>query len=244
MWRMAALLVVSMYVGLFGVVRVSDHALAAMEKNDQPSTQKPRPPKDPIAVPKPQEIPPQREQGCADHMRRAEDCENPRVGCECGKPCRSNRCEIGCAPPQSCRDECEKGSACKPDRNQCRDQQPRGDSKAATLPSDGKLKLEDFALYAERSLRLGECSRVEGGDLGVRSYAETSGAQLQIGKKAWIDPQRIISAHSVSIGEGATFGLVAATHFRDNGIVLAPPAAFQPAGMPAPATRARWRLKP
>ncbi|MGY4434977.1 hypothetical protein ACVWWO_007454 [Bradyrhizobium sp. F1.13.1] len=126
----------------------------------------------------------------------------------------------------------KRGTGCKPGKKDCRDEQPGGDSKAGALPSDGKLKLEDFALYADRTLKLGECSRVEGGDLGVRSHAETAEAQLRIGRKAWIDPRRIISAHSVTVGEGVTFGLVAAVHFQENGIVLAPPAAFPAAGMP------------
>lgn len=229
MLRMAALLLVCFSVGLSGSVGVAAPGFAAVE-SDYPGPPKPRPTKEPLAVPKPQEIPPQREQGCTAHDRVADPCHKFRTECECVRPCEPNPCEIGCTRPQACRNECS--SACKHTKNYCSDHQPRGDGKAATLPSNGMLKIEDFALYADRSIRLGDCSRVEGGNLGVRSFAETNNAQLQIGKKAWIDPQRIISAYSVSIGQGVTFGLVAATRFRDNGIALAPPAAFQADRMP------------
>jgi hypothetical protein len=49
--------------------------------------------------------------------------------------------------------------------------------------------LSTFVLYAERSIRLGECSRVWGGDVGVHPIAEAAhGAQLRIARRCAIDP--------------------------------------------------------
>ena len=97
----------------------------------------------------------------------------------------------------------------------------------------GGLKVSAFALYAERSLRLGKCDRVEGGDIGVRSVSDpAAGWKLRIGDSVHIDRARIAAAPSVSIGESITLGLIATDRFRDDGVRLGPLAAFPAAGMP------------
>jgi hypothetical protein len=101
------------------------------------------------------------------------------------------------------------------------------------LPPDGIFKLEAFALYAERSVRFGECGHVEGGDIGVRSRSyEQRETQIRMGRKARLDRDRIVVAPSVSIGEGSRFGLVATDRFRDDAVPLGPPVAFPAPGMP------------
>ena len=187
-------------------------------------------PKEP--VPAPQPIPPRHEGGCENraHADRAgprfRGCAERRVECLCARPCtdESERCGPSCA----LRD------VCKADRHEPCGLPKRGDDgeKSAGLLYGG-LKISAFALYGERSLRLGECDRVEGGDIGVRSFADqVHHYQLRIGANGYVDPRRLIAAPSVVIGDGVTLGMVAADRFRDDGVALGAPTGFPAAEMP------------
>jgi hypothetical protein len=132
----------------------------------------------------------------------------------CGDPCPSQNCDPGC------------------ETKRCFDQDVEV-SKEAVLSPDHRLKLSSFVLYAERGLQLGECAKVEGGDIGVRSVSDpTDGWQLRIGERGHIDRTRIVVAPTISIDHGADYGLIASNRFRNDGVALGPQAAFPAAGMP------------
>ncbi len=187
------------------------------------------------SVPTPQPIPPhpaRHEKECDAQAlpagQPAPSCVERRTECPRAAPCGTDaaaRCGGGYAQREAC--DGDRNEPCRPTK---RDDD---DEKRASLPPDGRLKISGFALYAERRLHLGECDKVEGGDIGVRSFADGSHAsQLQIGANAFIDPRHIVAAPSVRIGDGVTLGLVATDRFRDDGVPLGPPAGFSAAGMP------------
>ncbi len=186
-------------------------------------------------VPKAQPIPPQ--PILPRHSASCEDCGPSTAPCHesCAKHEAECRCHSTCRDEGKarCGDSCGSQSVCTTEREplSCAEHGDWDHGKSASLPTDGKLKLSGFALYSERSLRLGDCDRVMGGDLGVRSGA-TSPAdwQLDIGDRVRID--RIAAAPSVSVGAGVAIGLVATDRFRDDGVALGTQATFPASGMP------------
>ena len=101
------------------------------------------------------------------------------------------------------------------------------------MPAKGALPLTGFALYAERSLRLGRCGTVEGGGLGVRATTKDGEkAQLSIGAHSWIDPKRLVAGPSVGLGDDVVVGLIATDRFLDDGVLLGAPVSFPAAQMP------------
>jgi hypothetical protein len=189
----------------------------------------------PVPAPEPIPIPPQREKTCEDgaFARRG---ELPDRGCVARRdacPCAS----AACRPPEPDRCGAPCGG-CGPAAERARDEPcrppARGDGRTeAALPPKGPLPLAAFALYAERSLRLGRCGAVEGGGLGVRAPAKDDDkAQLRIGADGWIDPERLVAAPSVGLGDDVVVGLIATDRFRDNGVSLSVPAPFPVAQMP------------
>jgi hypothetical protein len=161
------------------------------------------------------------DRGCA---ARRDECPCVAAGCRpsepdrCGPPCG------GCRPmPERAWDD------------PCR-RPARGDGHAEAadvLPPKGPLPLAAFALYAERSLRLGRCDAVEGGGLAVRAPAKDDDkVQLRIGAGGWIDPKHLVAAPSVGLGDNVVVGLIATDRFRDDGVPLGVPAPFPAARMP------------
>ena len=242
MSRLVAL--VAVWLAIAGVVCVPGLVSAAeqAESNKPQPAPSPQPATYPVPLPTPQPlstpqpIPPQRKPPCASNdLESDRGCDERHFGCGCPETCQRPRCAMGGPQLGGCHEDPDRGSACGALKDErCRTgRRDDEDGKAATLPPDGNLKLDDFALYAERSLRLAECSRVDGGNVGVRSLAEdTQEAQLRVGRNARVDPHKIIASPSVSIGEHTSFGLVATDRFRDNGVMLGPPTAFPAAGMP------------
>ena len=109
----------------------------------------------------------------------------------------------------------------------CRPPKRNYDAEGSASLPHGDLKISAFVLYGERSLRLGKCDRVEGGDIGVRSFADqVHHYQLRIGANGYVDPRRLVVAPSVAIGDGVAFGLIAADRFRDDGVPLGVPEGF------------------
>ena len=195
---------------------------------------KPQPPPVPVPLPIPS-----RHQAECDHPRHDlwahRACGDRGDECLCPDRCADDHCRAGCEPLGPCADNCGVRSACAANADaDCRAPRRADDnSKRAALPPGGVFKLEAFALYAERSMRLGECGRVVGGDVGVRSLGDLSHeAQLRIGRRTRLDREKIVVAPSVAIGGEVSFGLVAADKFRDNDVSLGPPRAFPAAAMP------------
>lgn len=185
----------------------------------------------PPPVPSPQPIP-------HPHKADCKGCARPVTPClpDCGE--RHSECPRRPLCPARAEARCGEGRAmrpvCDPDRDARRcPSKEEDEGEAASLPPDGQMKLSGFALYAERSLRLGECDRVQGGGIGVRSVSEPAADwKLRIGNGAHIDLAQIAAAPSVSIGDGVAVGLIATDRFRDDGVRLGPLAAFPAAGMP------------
>jgi hypothetical protein len=185
-------------------------------------------------VPTPQPIPPRHEMRCEYRAHGywagapERGCVERREECPCASPCGAETGET-CGPPRCAREACEaeRYEPCRPIK---RDDYPE---KSAGLPPYEPSKISAFALYAERSLHLGECDRVEGGAIGVRSAAnQVHDGQLQIGENGHVDPARLVAAPSVTIRGGVTLGLVATDRFRDDGVPLGPPAPFVATDMP------------
>jgi hypothetical protein len=124
-------------------------------------------------------------------------CVERRTECPCPAPCGADArdgCGGSCAPREAC--DGDRYEPCRPAKRDY------DEEKGAALPPDGRLKISAFALYAERRLSLGECDKVEDGDIGVRSFAEDAqGSQLWIGDNAYVNPRRLVAAPSVRIGE-------------------------------------------
>jgi hypothetical protein len=210
---------------------------AAAQSNTPTGSEQPNYPAPPPSVPAPppvalpQPIPHAHEASCNGCTRPVEpcrpDCAERCMHCPSPPPCAAEAAE-------RCGEHCAPRSACNSDRDAARcPAKGEDEGSAASLPLDGKLKLSAFALYAERSLRLGKCDRVRGGDIGVRSVSDPAADwKLRIGDRAHIDVNRIAVAPSVSIGVGVAVGLIATDRFRDDGVRLGPLAAFPAAGMP------------
>jgi Pro-kumamolisin, activation domain len=197
---------------------------------ERPKYPVPSPIPSPPPVPSPQPIP-------HPHKTDYEGCARPVTPClpDCGE--RHSEYHRGQRCPAEAEARCGEGCAtrpvCDPDRDARRCPSKEEEGNAASLPPDGRLKLSTFALYSERSLRLGESDTVDGGDIGVRSVSGAAGGwQLRIGDRAHIDRARIAAAPSVSIGDDVAVGLVATDRFRDDGVRLGPLASFPAAGMP------------
>jgi hypothetical protein len=186
----------------------------------------------------PQDIP--KQERCRDHDRDSDrpsewsgeacapgcdnDCalpkEHPRVGC-C-PPCKAaepNKADCGYRPPER-----------EAERN-CR----AADVDHITVPSSqvAALTIAQFVLYAEQSLRLGDCTRVLGGDSGVRSASDAArGSQLIIGSDSFVQPGHLVIAPSVAVGRHVIFGNLRADQFVDDGTVMATTVPFSPSTMP------------
>jgi alpha-tubulin suppressor-like RCC1 family protein len=82
-------------------------------------------------------------------------------------------------------------------------------SALGTSPVTPSLQLSDFALLAERSLRLSPGARVMGGAAGVLAAAPLSfGPQARLGHHATIGPHQWLLAPSVRLEAGAAVGTV------------------------------------
>jgi hypothetical protein len=93
--------------------------------------------------------------------------------------------------------------------------------------------LAGFVLYAERSIRLGECGRIHGGDLGVHAIAESrQGFQLTLGAGSIIDTCRNLFSPTVCLGEDVTLGTIHTNQLEDDSIPLRSALAFPAATMP------------
>jgi hypothetical protein len=95
------------------------------------------------------------------------------------------------------------------------------------------LNIRQFVLYAERSLSLGDFSRVCRGDLGVRSFGDApAGSQLKIGSDVFIQPNHSLFSPSVLVGRNVTLGVVETNQFIDDGIRLGSATSFPVTAMP------------
>ena len=226
--------------------------------NSQQTSDKPKPTCDPAQqkcgpqqTVVPQDIPKPR--GCegarpcdAEMGAHEGDCGGPRPECGHGPKCRIEPREAGlregCEP---CREACwELRRCCEPRHEGCCEPRCRGGERccdAAKGDSDrdwgpappSKVTINQFVLYAERSLNIGDCGVVRRGDLGVRSIAETSrGVQLKIGKDSLVQPEHVVISPSVAIGRNVKLGMVRANQFTDDGIALSPLESFSAAAMP------------
>src|SRR5215468_2203828 len=95
------------------------------------------------------------------------------------------------------------------------------------------LSITNFALYAERSLALGDHGRVFGGDLGVRSRAEDGlESQLQIGSDSTVESDHEIIAPSVALGPHVRTGPIQTDSLVGDDIPLGPQQPFPASAMP------------
>jgi hypothetical protein len=94
-------------------------------------------------------------------------------------------------------------------------------------------QISTFALYAARSLSLGASDLVIGGDIGVRSVASTSGAQLSIGASTTVDTRYSVYAPTVSVGSHATVGAVDTSSLQNQGGSTGTVSAFPASSMPS-----------
>src|SRR6266568_8449644 len=228
----------AMLVVCFGVVGLASAAVG----EEYPKQTIPTPPiPTPQTIPTPQAIPHEHEHGCEGHREHDGWRGKPAYGCD--------EARAECGDAHRCRAEAEKGpgkhhaamgrccgdrggeDACasaKDDRDDDRDAY-----KSAEFPPKPGLKISQFVLYGERSVHLGDCDRVRGGDVGVRSFAEKSqDSQLRIGRDSFVEVSRLVVAPSVAVAHGVTLGPVAADQFRDDGIPLGTLAGFPASGMP------------
>jgi len=189
----------------------------------------------------PQDIPKQEQ--CRDNDRDGDRyewsgsaCAEARHGCDDRCAPREEHRAAGCCP------RCQPGEAGEPEcDNRARDREPEWNCRAAhddhasapTPSKDAALTIAQFALYAEQSLRIDDCTRVLGGDLGVRSTSDAArGGQLIIGGDSFVQPSRLVIAPSVAVGRHVVFGNLQTNQFVDDGTVMATSAPFSPAGMP------------
>src|SRR5260370_1822951 len=148
-------------------------------------------------IPTPQTIPHKHEVGCeSGHRDHGWGGDNPAHGGDEGWP----RCGGG----DGWRGEAEKGPG---ERHAAKDRccgeagredacaSARGDGdayKSGGLPPQSGLKISQFVLYGERSLHLGDCDWIIGGDVGVRSFAAMAeGSQLRIGRNWFVPVARV-----------------------------------------------------
>jgi hypothetical protein len=93
--------------------------------------------------------------------------------------------------------------------------------------------LEQFALYAEHSVSLGDWDEVHSGDVGVRMTAPAAfGDQLLLGRRVETSRQQLLYAPSVSVGDDARVGLLQTRTVDNHGGVFAGQAAFPATAMP------------
>jgi hypothetical protein len=110
----------------------------------------------------------------------------------------------------------------------------RGDYSAPNPKATGSPKISEFVLYAERSVRMGECDTAFGGDIGVRSTAEQGfGIQLKIGAGSVVQRSQSVLSPSVLLGRNVRIGVVETNSIEDNGVPLGPLVTFPAAAMPA-----------
>ena len=234
----AAIRAVSVALSLTACAGVAGVAAAAEQAEQYKPNPSPQPGPTQYPFPTPQPIPPRHESECErphHEMRTDRECGERRATCGCQERCGRDGCDMRCRPHHAWAVDRERNPACSDERDEhCgRAEREEEGEKAGALPPDGKLKLDSFTLYAERSIRLGEGDKVHGGDIGVRSVSQQTGhSQLTIGRNADVDVRRIVAAPSVAIGEDAAFGLVATDRFHHDGVALGTPAAFPAAGMP------------
>jgi hypothetical protein len=94
-------------------------------------------------------------------------------------------------------------------------------------------KISDFVVYAERSESLGACNTVFGGDVGVRSTAESSiGSQLKVGTGSVVQRSHGLFSPSISLGRNVTMGIIHTDQLNDDGVNLGSAAAFPASTMP------------
>jgi hypothetical protein len=83
-------------------------------------------------------------------------------------------------------------------------------------------KIGDFVVYAERSVGLGDCNSVCGGDVGVRSRAESSiGSQLKVGNGSVVQRSHGLFSPSISLGRNVRMGIIHTSQLNDDGVNLA-----------------------
>jgi hypothetical protein len=182
---------------------------------------------------RPQDIPKQEERRCDGDWHRRDDRargqdEHP-WRCGCNRPSRCDPCDKGEGVGEQHCDE--KGRDFRMEHG-CR--AARGGDDADVAPTQtGGPAIGRFVLYAERNLRLGDCSSVRRGDVGVRAFAETSrGTQLQIGSDSFVQPSHALLSPSVAVGRNVTLGAIDTDQFVDDGVPLGATAPFPAASMP------------
>jgi hypothetical protein len=93
--------------------------------------------------------------------------------------------------------------------------------------------LNVFALYAQRSVKLGSSDHINGGDVGVAAVAPSGfGPQLVVGSAATVQATHNLVAPSVSLGSQAHVGDVQTNALTNSGATLGTLASY-PASMPA-----------
>jgi hypothetical protein len=188
---------------------------------------------------RPQDIPKQEHRQCDGYWERGDGDGAPEKACSerrrgCDRDCeertqyRDGRCDrretIG---ERSCRERA-RGTGLEDDCDLV-----KGDDTDAGSTQKAGPTISQFVLYAERRMALGDCVSVRQGDLGVRSFAETSqSAQLKIGMDSFIQPSHAAFSPSVAVGHNVTLGMIDTDQFIDDGIQLGSTASFPAAAMP------------
>lgn len=160
-------------------------------------------------------------------------CNEPHRGCErdCNKHTQFCRCGCGWREMDDERGCDERGRDMRMERGQ--DAVQEGGNEATPHREKTGLNIGQFVLYAERSLSLGDFSRVCRGDLGVRSFGDTpAGSQLKIGSDIFIQPNHSLFAPSVLVGRNVTLGAVQTNQLIDDGIRLGTATSFPVTAMP------------
>ena len=84
-----------------------------------------------------------------------------------------------------------------------------------------QLTIRSFALYAEQRLALGPASRVEDGDIGVRSESrKSSGPQLIADSRSRIRADHEVIAPSVTLGDDVECGRILTDRLVEHDIPL------------------------
>src|SRR5580658_6931693 len=97
----------------------------------------------------------------------------------------------------------------------------------------GGPSINNFVLYAERSLRVGRHDAISGADLGIHAITRAgSGPQALIGDRASIEPDRTVFSPSISLGRDVRIGAMEANSIVDDGIAIGPLTPFPAAAMP------------
>jgi hypothetical protein len=94
-------------------------------------------------------------------------------------------------------------------------------------------QISTFALYAARSLALGASDTVTGGDVGVRSSASFSGAQLTVGGSASVDTRFTVFSPTVQVGSLAKVGTVETNSLQNQGGSTGTVGSFPASNMPS-----------